>query len=50
MLPRYRISLYLRGPRNCPVAGAVLRVAALYVWVAANFALLTSSEWSSVGG
>ena len=50
MLPRYRISLYSRGPRNCLVAGGFFRVAALYVWVAAGFASSSSSEWSSLGG
>ena len=46
MLPRYRISLYLVGPRNFVGIGAGLRVASLYVGVAAGFASSSSSVGS----
>ena len=49
MLPRYRISLYSEGPKEFRAAGAVFRVASLYVGLAAGFASSLSSVASSVG-
>jgi len=49
MLPRYRISLYSVRSTDFLGIGAVLRVASLYVVVAAGFASSSSSESASVG-
>ena len=46
MLPRYRISLYSEGPKEFRAAGAVFRVASLYVGLAAGFASSSSSSLS----